>query len=52
MLARLDRDFLIGRERMDRERAEDRTAEADRLEGAIRAMRNLMFAAIERRRDD
>ena len=55
MLARLDREFLIERDRVDRQRAEDRKADADRLErmeGDIRAMRNLMFEAFQRRRDD
>ena len=55
MLARLDRELLIERDRVDRQRAEDRKADADRLErmeGHIRAMRNLMFEAFQRRRDD
>ncbi len=55
MLARLDRELLIERDRVDRQRAEDRKADADRLErmeGDIRAMRNLMFEAFQRRRDD
>lgn len=55
MLARLDRELLIERDRVDRQRAEDRKADADRLErmeGDIRAMRNLMFEAFQRRRED
>ena len=55
MLARLDRELLIERDRVDRQRAEDRKTDADRLErieGDIRAMRNLMFEAFQRRRDD
>lgn len=55
MLARLDRELLIERDRVDRQRAEDRKLDADRLErieGDIRAMRNLMFEAFQRRRDD
>ena len=55
MLARLDRELLIERDRVERQRAEDRKADADRLErmeGDIRAMRNLMFEAFQRRRDD
>jgi hypothetical protein len=55
MLARLDRELLIERDRVDRQRAEDRKADADRLERMeddIRAMRNLMFEAFQRRRDD
>ncbi|MFN3615659.1 MAG: hypothetical protein ACK4WC_14010 [Rubrimonas sp.] len=55
MLARLDRELLIERDRVERQRAEDRKLDADRLErmeGDIRAMRNLMFEAFQRRRDD
>lgn len=55
MLARLDRELAAERERVERRRAEDRKADADRLErmeGDIRAMRNLMFEAFQRRRDD
>lgn len=55
MLARLDRELAAERERVERRRTEDRKADADRLErieGDIRAMRNLMFEAFQRRRDD
>ncbi|NEX48153.1 hypothetical protein [Pseudotabrizicola algicola] len=55
MLARLDRELAAERERVEHRRAEDRKADADRLErmeGDIRAMRNLMFEAFQRRRDD
>jgi hypothetical protein len=55
MLARLDRELLIERDRVEKQRAEDRKLDADRLErieGDIRAMRNLMFEAFQRRRDD
>lgn len=55
MLARLDRELAAERERVERRRAEDRKLDADRLErieGDIRAMRNLMFEAFQRRRDD
>jgi hypothetical protein len=55
MLARLDRELLAERDRVDRQRAEDREAEADRLErieADIRAMRDLMFEAFQRGRTD
>jgi hypothetical protein len=55
MLARLDRDLTAERDRVDRQCAEDRTTDADRLEGIetdIRAMRDLMFAAFQRSRND
>lgn len=53
MLARLDRELLAERDRVDRQRSEDRKAEADRLERIetdIRAMRDLMFEAFQRGR--
>ena len=55
MLARLDRELLAERDRVDRQRAEDRKGDADRLERIetdIRAMRNLMFEAFQRGRSD
>ena len=55
MLARLDRELLAERNRVDRQRAEDRKNDADRLERIetdIRAMRNLMFEAFQRGRTD
>ncbi|SEO24838.1 hypothetical protein SAMN05216227_107110 [Pseudorhodobacter antarcticus] len=55
MLARLDRELLAERTRVDRQRAEDRETEADRLErieADIRAMRDLMFEAFQRGRTD
>jgi hypothetical protein len=55
MLARLDRELLIERDRVEKQRAEDRMLDADRLErieADIRAMRNLMFEAFQRRHDD
>jgi hypothetical protein len=55
MLARLDRELLPSASASTSQRAEDRKADADRLErmeGDIRAMRNLMFEAFQRRRDD
>ena len=51
MLARLDRELLAERDRVDRQRAEDRKGDADRLERIetdIRAMRDLMFKAFQR----
>lgn len=55
VLARLDRELTAERERGDKQRAEDRKADADRLERIetdIRAMRDLMFAAFKRERGD
>ena len=55
MLARLDRELLAERNRVDRQRAEDRKGDADRLERTetdIRAMRDLMFEAFQRGRTD
>jgi hypothetical protein len=55
MLARLDRELLAERERVDRQRAEDRKGDADRLERIetdIRAMRDLMLIAFQRGRTD
>lgn len=55
MLARLDRELTIERDRTDRQRAEDRDDDADRLERIetdIRAMRDLMFEAFQRGRTD
>jgi hypothetical protein len=55
MLARLDRELLAERTRVDRQRAEDRETEADRLErieADIRAMHDLMFEAFQRGRTD
>ena len=51
MLARLDTELSAERDRVDRRRAEDRAADADRLariEADIRAMRDLMFDAFQR----
>ena len=53
MLARLDRELLAVRDRVDRQRAEDRKSDADRLERIetdIRAMRDLMLDAFQRGR--
>ena len=55
MLARLDRELEAERDRVDRQRAEDRKGDADRLdriETDIRAMRDLMFEAFQRGRID
>ena len=55
MLARLDRELAAERERADRQRAEDRDDDADRLERIetdICAMRDLMFEAFQRGRTD
>jgi hypothetical protein len=55
MLERLDRELLLERERTDKQRGEDRKADADRLERIetdIRAMRDVMFDAFQRSRSD
>jgi hypothetical protein len=55
MLARLDHELTAERDRIDKQRAEDRKADADRLERIetdIRAMRDLMFEAFQRNRAD
>jgi len=55
MLALLDRELLAERNRVDRQRAEDRKGDADRLERIetdIRAMRDLMLIAFQRGRTD
>jgi len=55
MLTRLDRELDQERNRVDHQRAEDRKADADRLERIetdIRAMRDLMFEAFQRGRTD
>ena len=55
MLARLDRELLAERDRVDCQRAEDRKSDADRLERIetdIRAMRDLMLDAFQRGRSD
>lgn len=51
MLARLDHELATEREHVERQRAEDRKAEADRLasiESDIREMRDLLFEAFQR----
>jgi hypothetical protein len=51
MLIRMDRELMTERDRVDRQRAEDRKGDADRLERIeedIRAVRDLMFDAFQR----
>jgi len=55
MLALLDRELLAERDRLDRQRAEDRKGDTDRLERIetdIRAMPDLMFEVFQRGRTD
>ena len=55
MLARLDRELVAERDRVDRQRAEDRKADADRLErieSDIRTMRDVMLTAFQHGRTD
>jgi hypothetical protein len=55
MLDQLKRELHLERDRIDKQRAEDRKADADRLErieADIRAMRDLMFEAFQRGRTD
>lgn len=53
LLDRLDRELAHERDRVDRQRAEDRRADADRLdriESDIRTVRDLLFEAFQRNR--
>ena len=55
VLERLEHELAAERERYDKQRAEDRRADADRLERIetdIRAMRDLMLIAFQRSRAD
>lgn len=55
VLERLEDELATERERFDKQRGEDRKADADRLERIetdIRAMRDLMFEAFQRARAD
>lgn len=52
LLDRLDRELALERERVERQRAEDRKADADRIETDIRAMRDMLFEAFQRPRPD
>jgi len=53
LLQRLDRELITDRERIEAQRAEDRRADADRLdriETDIRTVRDLLFEAFQRNR--
>ena len=53
LLQRLDRELIADRERIESQRAEDRKADADRLdriESDIRTVRDLLFEAFQRNR--
>lgn len=53
LLQRLDRELIADRERIEAQRAEDRRADADRLdriETDIRTVRDLLFEAFQRNR--
>ena len=55
LLDRLDRELLADRDRIDRQRSEDRKADGDRLdriETDIRSMRDMLFDAFQRGRSD
>lgn len=55
LLDRLDRELVADRDRIDRQRTEDRKADGDRLdriETDIRSMRDTLFDAFQRGRSD
>jgi hypothetical protein len=55
LLNRLDRELIADRDRIDRQRGEDRKADGDRLdriETDIRSMRDMLFDAFQRGRSD
>ena len=55
LLDRLDRELIAERDRIDRQRSEDRKADSDRLdriETDIRSMRDMLFDAFQRGRSD
>jgi len=55
LLDRLDRELVADRDRIDRQRSEDRKADGDRLdriETDIRSMRDMLFDAFQRGRSD
>jgi hypothetical protein len=55
LLDRLDRELIADRDRIDRQRSEDRKADGDRLdriETDIRSMRDMLFDAFQRGRSD
>ncbi len=55
LLERLDRELVTERDRIDRQRSEDRKTDGDRLdriETDIRSMRDMLFDAFQRGRAD
>ncbi|HRK67627.1 MAG TPA: hypothetical protein PKY73_08745, partial [Hyphomonas sp.] len=55
LLDRLDRELVSERDRIDRQRSDDRKADGDRLdriETDIRSMRDMLFDAFQRGRSD
>ena len=55
LLDRLDRELIADRDRIDRQRSEDRKSDGDRLERIetdIRSMRDMLFDAFQRGRSD
>ena len=55
LLDRLDRELIADRDRIDRQRSEDRKTDGDRLdriETDIRSMRDMLFDAFQRGRSD
>ena len=55
IVEQLERELPLGRERTDKQSAEDRKAEADRLHGfeaAFRAVRDVMLLGFQRGRTD
>ena len=55
LLDRLDRELVADRDRIDRQRSEDRKTDGDRLdriETDIRSMRDMLFDAFQRGRSD
>lgn len=55
LLDRLDRELIVDRDRIDRQRSEDRKTNGDRLdriETDIRSMRDMLFDAFQRGRSD
>ena len=55
LLDRLDRELIADRDRIDRQRSEDRKVDGDRLdriETDIRSMRDMLFDAFQRGRSD
>ena len=55
LMDRLDRELIADRDRIDRQRSEDRKVDGDRLdriETDIRSMRDMLFDAFQRGRSD